>query len=204
MTKIKVESKKQDPAGFTHLILSKPKEYRYKPGQYTYLALSENDKKTLAYASHESEPHLYFLFRGDYTHSTTPTLSKPQGAGFTCVFDNNTPMLFITHGTGITALRGAMVERKIHNLLKKDTLLYGSPSKDSEPSLDCLSANFGINQLRAYSQDPKNLHIQDVLQTLDVKNFESILLIGSGSMTKTCKEILITKNFPIEKIYTNF
>ncbi|HRP68431.1 MAG TPA: FAD-dependent oxidoreductase [Turneriella sp.] len=203
MIKIPIKSKKRDKAGFTHLVLAKPNNYTHKLGQYVYLKVSETQTKALAIASHPSEPQLLFLFRGEFEHSIVPHLSQPQGDGFRCVLDKPQRMLFITHGTGITALRGIIIERKRLGFTH-DTLLYGSRHADEEPELDCLQADFGVKQLRAYSSPPEELHLQDILRGFDVDNFDAVLLAGSTKMLSSCRQILYSMKYSANKIFTNY
>ena len=83
-------------------------------------------------------------------------------------------------------------------------LVYGAASADKEPELDCLRADFGATQLRAFSQAEYKAYVQDLARTLDVGMFGAILLVGSNEMMVACRELLAHKNFPAEKIFSNY
>ena len=178
---------KNDRGGFIHLLFKKPPGYHFSPGQYVTLTLNAGEKpKFLALASHDDEPHLLFVLRDLTAPKAAVAISAPQGKGFAADFGEKKPFLFLTHGTGISAIRPAMLERKRRGF-GADVLLYGIASADKEPDLDCLRADFGVQQLRAYSNAEYKAYVQDHAHTLDVSHFGAILLVGSNEMMAACR-----------------
>ncbi len=204
MTQLKVRESRQDRGGFTHLLLEKPPGYNLVAGQYASLAFREGEKpKFLAIASHHDEAHLLFLSRDTALPAQSVAVSAPQGKGFAADFGDRHPFLYLTHGTGISAIRPAMLERKKRGFTA-DTLLYGIASANVEPELDCLREDFGIKQLRAFSNAEYKAYVQDLVDTLDLGDFGAILLVGSNEMMANCREILARKKFPAGKIFSNY
>ena len=204
MIELTIRDARIDKGGFTHWRLPKPEGYTLSPGQYAVITFTGNDKpKYLAIAAHSSEKDLLFISRDTVSAGDTLTLSEPQGKGFTCDFADKRPFLYLTHGTGISAIRPAMLERR-HRGAGDDVLLYGIASADTEPNLDCLASNFGVKQLRAYSADEYKAYVQDRTHTLDVEHFGAVLLVGSKEMMASCREVLTVKGFPAERIFSNY
>lgn len=204
MPHVKVTAFKTDRANYSHLTLTRPVEFKYVPGQYVTLTEnSEAKPKFLALASHASEPDLLFVSRtSPVAVGSELLLSEPMGKGFTCDFKSPQPFLFLSHGTGISAIRPALIGRRqlgFHN----DTLLYGIREAASEPELDCLSESFGVRQLRALSAE-KHWHVQDALAEMELSGFGTIILVGSKEMAESCREVLRAKGFPAERIYSNY
>lgn len=190
--------------GFNRLQLERPAGFDYLPGQYVQFSDSPGAKiKYLALASHASEPHLLLAGRFHAPAETTVTISEAQGNGFACNYADKRGFLFVTHGTGISAVRPAMVERSMHGHCN-DALLYGVRIKEDEPELDCLTANFGAEQLRAYSGSFDNARVQQRLETMELSRFGTVLLIGSKEMMTSCREILVARGFAADKIYSNY
>lgn len=204
MTEFTISDARSDRGGFTHWRLLKPEGYAFNPGQYAVITFKGSDKpKYLAIAAHRSEKDLLFISRDAVRTGDTLTLSEPQGKGFACDFADKRPILYLTHGTGISALRPAMLERRQRGFAE-DTLLYGIASAAQEPELDCLSGDFGVKQLRAYSADEYKAYAQDRAHTLDVDHFGAVLLVGSKEMMASCREVLAAKGYPAEKIFSNY
>ncbi|MBS0618749.1 MAG: hypothetical protein JSR44_11210 [Spirochaetes bacterium] len=201
---LKIQTAMHDAGGFLQLHLERPQDYSYKPGQYAQIQFTAADKpKMLAFASHPSEETLFFMSRDEIPTAETLSVFHPQGSGFLCDFADPRPILFLTHGTGISAIRSAMLERRARGF-STDTLLYGIAAEHAEPDIDCLKTNFPVRQLRAHSQAEYRAYVQDRLQALDAIHFGAVLLIGSREMMAACHEILATKQFPPEKIFSNF
>jgi NAD(P)H-flavin reductase len=204
MIPLTVSAARNDKGGFTQWQLPKPEGYTFAPGQYAVITFKNSDKpKYLAIAAHSSEKELLFLSRDAVTTGDGLTLSEPQGKGFTSDFADKRPFLYLTHGTGISAIRPAMMERK-HRGFSEDVLLYGIASASVEPELDCLAHDFGVKQLRAYSADEYKAYVQDRAHTLDVEHFGAVLLVGSKEMMASCREVLAAKGFPVERIFSNY
>jgi|GEM_PF-2708157 len=190
--------------GFNQLQLARPEGFEYQPGQYVQFSDSPGAKiKYLALASHRSEPHLLLAGRFPLPADKTVSISEPQGKGFACNYTDKHGFLFLTHGTGISAIRPAMLERRMFGHCN-DALLYGIRSKQDEPDLDCLAADFGAEQLRAYSCSIDSAHVQQRLETMDLSRFGAVLIVGSKEMMTTCREILTARSFPAERIFSNF
>ncbi|MBX3722559.1 MAG: hypothetical protein KF713_12025 [Turneriella sp.] len=204
MNELKIRGVKKDKGGFAHLSFTKPENYTFTPGQYAILTFTAGDKpKYLAFASHTTEADLLFVLRGDFSAGTEVAVSAPQGKGFGCDFGDTKPMLFLTHGTGISAIRPALIERKKRGF-ENDVLLYGIASAAQEPELDCLAADFGVEQLRAFSAAEYKAYVQDHAHTLAVEHFGAVLLVGSKEMMASCREVLAAKGFPAEKVFSNY
>lgn len=190
--------------GFNQLQLVRPAGFDYLPGQYVQFSDAPATKiKYLALASHRSEPHLLLAGRFPAPAAGMVTISEAQGKGFACNYADKHGFLFVTHGTGISALRPAMVERRMHGHCN-DALLYGARTKEDEPDLDCLAADFGAEQLRAYSGGSDSARVQQRLETMELGRFGAVLLVGSKEMMTTCREILAARSFPADKIYSNY
>lgn len=204
MTELTIGDAHSDKGGFTHWRISKPEGYTFNPGQYAVITFKGSDKpKYLAIAAHRSEKDLLFISRDAVRTGDTLTLSEPQGNGFACDFADKRPILYLTHGTGISAIRPAMLERK-HRGFSDDVLLYGIASASVEPELDCLALDFGVKQLRAFSADEYKAYVQDRAHTLDVEHFGAVLLVGSKEMMTSCREVLAAKGFPVERVFSNY
>lgn len=204
MIPLTVSAARNDKGGFTQWQIPKPEGYAFTPGQYAVITFQSGDKpKYLAIAAHSSEKELLFLSRDGVTQGDSLTLSEPQGKGFASDFADKRPFLYLTHGTGISAIRPAMLERKRRGF-SDDVLLYGIASADKEPELDCLAHDFGVKQLRAYSADEYKAYVQDRAHTLDVEHFGAVLLVGSKEMMASCREVLAAKGFPAERIFSNY
>lgn len=205
MNEIKLElvSERHDSAGYIHTRFARPAGFDYIPGQYLALSAAGEDKaRYLALASHSSESHLLLLSRHTYAEKAVST-SVPQGKGFACDFALVQPLLFITHGTGISALRPAILERRARGF-STDTLLYGVADEAHEPDLDILSNDFPIRQLRAYSRTGNHQRVQQVLPAINANDFGAILLIGGKEMMADVKEVLAAQRFPANLLYSNF
>jgi len=193
-----------DAAGYTHLRFERPREYNFVPGQYATLA-SEGDPKPrfLALASHPTESELLFVARQVFQDEALWTFSAPQGAGFAADFHDVRPFLFLTHGTGVSAIRPALIERQKLGRAA-DTLLYGVADAAAEPDLDCLRPAMPVRQLRAYSRSEAPQHVQNVLQTLELAPYAAIIIIGSQDMMQTCREIIAEKHFDPARVFSNY
>lgn len=112
-------------------------------------------------------------------------------------------MLFITHGTGISALRPAILERRSRGFTT-DTLLFGVADEAHEPDLDILKNDFPLRQIRAYSRTGDHQRVQQVLPTMDTSEFGVILLIGGREMMDEVKQVLTTQGFPADRVHSNF
>lgn len=204
MPHVKVTAFKTDRANYSHLTLARPGGFNYVPGQY--VTLSENAEakpKFLALASHASEAELLFVSRSTpVAVGSELILSEPMGKGFTCDFKDARPFLFLTHGTGISAIRPALIERRQLGFTG-DTLLYGIRDASSEPELDCLSESFGVKQLRAFSEG-RHWHVQNALAEMDVSGIGAVILVGSKEMAASCREVLGTKGFSADRIFSNY
>lgn len=199
-----IAATRHDTAGYTHLSLTRPAGYTYRPGQYVTLAYGgEDTPRFLALASHPSEEQLLFVSRHGADMVANVVLSAPQGKGFACNFASEGSFLFITHGSGIAAIRPAIRERAKARK-STDTLLYGIANAESMPDLDCLSDAEDIKQLRAYSRGSNSEHVQDVLKSLDLSPYTNVLLIGSKEMMESCRAILSEKNIQPNKIFSNY
>jgi NAD(P)H-flavin reductase len=205
MTEIQLEliSERHDSAGYVHTRFARPTGFDYLPGQYLVItAEGEHKARYLALASHSSEAELFLLSRHSFAGKTATT-SPPQGEGFHCDFATPKPLLFITHGTGISALRPAILERRARGFTT-DTLLYGVADEAHEPELDVVRNEFPLRQLRAYSRTGDHQRVQQVLPAINTSEFGAILLIGGKEMMSDVKQVLSTQGFPAERIYSNF
>lgn len=195
---------KTDVTGFAQLSLARPVAFEYSPGQYIQFSDAEGAKvKYLALASHPSEEHLLLAGNIVTPPQTTVAISAPLGNGFGCDFGLKDGFLFVTHGSGISAIRPAIVERLKRNN-QRDTLLFGARTAETVPNLDCLENSAGISQLRAYSRSARNEYVQQSLETLDLSHFGAILLVGSKEMMTACRQVLGGRNFPAERIFSNY
>lgn len=203
MTPLTFLGERRDRAGYFHARFAKPTDFAYHPGQYAAMQLNAESKaRYLAFASHPHEGDLLFISR-HRCEGQEVTLSAPMGKGFGCDYAAAEPMLFITHGTGISALRPAILERR-RLQAPVDALLYGIADAEHEPELDILQANFPLRQLRAYSRSGAKERVQQILPSLNTSNFGAILLVGGKEMMAEVRAILTSKNYPAERIYTNF
>lgn len=197
-------SSKTDSAGYTHLRLRRPQGFDYVAGQYVTLATGNEEKpRFLAIASNASETELLFVSRHETDPRQPVKLSAPQGKGFGCNFDLPGAFLFITHGTGISAVRSAVVERQKRGHAG-DFLLYGAQNVQALPEIDCLGEAAGLRQLRAFSKTATSQHVQDILQSLDLSSVAAMILIGSKEMMQSCREICAQKDFDAAKIFSNY
>ena len=195
---------RNDAAGFHHLKLSRPDNFDFVPGQYVTLAYGNEDKpRFLALASHPTERQLLFISRQEAPPSQQVKISAPQGKGFACDFTLKTPFLFITHGTGISAIRSAALERKRLGHAG-DTLLYGAQNAEAEPDVDCLTDQRSLRQLRAHSKVAPRQHVQQILQTLELNQFAAVIIIGSKEMMQSCREIIAEQGFDPAKVFSNY
>ncbi len=200
---LKLIQERRDAAGYVHSVFARPSDFDYRPGQYLAITAADEDKaRYLALASHESEAHLLLLSRHSY-EGKSASASPPQGKGFTCDFSAPRPLLFVTHGTGISALRPAIIERCARGF-RTDTLLYGVADEAHEPDLDVLKNDFPLRQLRAYSRTGDHVRVQQVLPAINTSDFDGILLIGGKEMMNDVKQVLATHGFPAERVYSNF
>lgn len=203
MTKTKVVDWKRDSGNFTHLRVAPLPGPKHKPGQYLTLSFGETDKpKFLAIASHISEQHLLFITRIEGSIPDHVFISEAMGNGFGCDFTDVKPFLFLGHGTAISALRPAVLERRQMGF-SDDAILFGVASKKDEPDVDILNKDSGLTQLRAYSQE-KNQRVQDLLAGIDLSVFGTVILIGSKEMMAACRQVLGAKNLPAERIFSNY
>lgn len=203
MTPLAFLGERRDRAGYYHTRFAKPIDFAYHPGQYAAMQLNaENKARYLAFASHPHEGDLLFISR-HRCEGQEATLSTPMGKGFGCNYNSPQPTLFITHGTGISALRPAILERRRVGA-PVDTLLYGIADTEHEPELDILQANFPLRQLRAYSRSGAKERVQQILPSLEIDGFGAILLVGAKEMVAEVRAILVSKNYPAERVYTNF
>jgi NAD(P)H-flavin reductase len=204
MIRTQILELKTDKAKYAHLRVVRPAGFDYLPGQYVALAANEAEKpKYLAMASHPSESQLLYVGH-DFPYAPGEVIISPaQGAGFKCDYASHEPFLFLAHGTGITAIRAAILERQQRGM-KRDTLLYGIQTAADEPELDCLHADFALRQERAFSAEGDKKHVQDVLRTMPVSHYAAVLLIGSNDMMADCRAILAEKGFPPEMIFSNY
>ena len=204
MADIEVLDFTESPHGFNQLRLARPAGFDYIPGQYVQFTDAPGAKiKYLALASHRSEPYLLLAGRFHTPVGETVSISEPQGKGFACNYADKHGFLFITHGTGISAIRPAMLERRMFGHCN-DALLYGMRTKEDEPQLDCLSAEFGAEQLRAYSGGSDSARVQQRLETMELSRFGAVLIVGSKEMMTTCREILAARSFPSTQIFSNY
>ena len=204
MADIEILEFTESTQGFNQLRLARPTGFDYQPGQYVQFTDSPGAKiKYLALASHRSEPHLLLAGRFHAPADKTVSISEPQGKGFACNYTDKQGFLFLTHGTGISAIRPAMLERRMFGHCN-DALLYGIRTKEEEPDLDCLAADFGAEQLRAYSCSSDSAHVQQRLETMDLSRFGAVLIVGSKEMMSSCREILAARSFPAQQIYSNY
>jgi NAD(P)H-flavin reductase len=193
----------RDAAGYVHTLFARPAGFDYLPGQYLAITAEGEDKvRYLALASHRSEPHLLFLSRHSYAGKSVSS-SPPQGQGFGCDLSTPKPLLFLTHGTGISALRPALFERRARGFIT-DTLLYGIADQAHEPDIDVLKDDFPVRQLRAYSRTGRRQRVQQVLPAIAVEQFGAVLLVGGKEMMAEVKQVLGSQGFPAERIYSNF
>lgn len=203
MTPLEFLGEHRDRAGYFHARFAKPNDFAYQPGQYAAMHLEKESKaRYLAFASHPAEGELLFISRHGCAGQKA-MLSKPMGEGFGCDYSNPKPILFISHGTGISALRPAILERQ-RVKAPTDTLLYGIAGREHEPELDILRADFPLRQLRAYSRTEARQRVQHVLPTVDTDAFGAILLVGGKEMMAEVRAILASKEYPAEQIFTNF
>ncbi|MFZ5627525.1 MAG: hypothetical protein ACOY5B_00235 [Spirochaetota bacterium] len=202
-TKLELISELHDRAGYFHTRFARPAGFDYLAGQYIAVSTEDEEKaRYLALASHSSEPELLLLSRHCYAGKSA-SASAPQGKGFVCDFSLAQPLLFITHGTGISALRPAILERRARGFTN-DTLLYGVADEAHEPELDILRNDFPICQLRAYSRTGDHQRVQQVLPAINSRDFGGILLIGGKEMMADVKQVLATQDFPADRVYSNF
>lgn len=203
MTKVAVISYETDATAFSVLKLERPRGFSFSPGQYVQYSADANEKvKYLALASHPDEKELMLAGRLSEPGATVE-ISAAQGNGFASNFAETKPYLYVTHGTGISAIRPAIIER-LKQGHRGDTLLYGAREAAVVPHLDCLSAEAGVSQLRAYSRGSECNYVQQVLETLDISSFGTVLLIGSKEMMTACRDVLGARKFSAEKIFSNF
>jgi len=201
--RLELIEERRDAAGYVHTRFARPAGFDYLPGQYLSITAEGEDKvRYLALASHRSEPHLLFLSRHSYAGKSA-SASAPQGKGFASDFSAPKPMLFITHGTGISALRPAILERRSRGFTT-DTLLFGVADEAHEPDLDILKNDFPLRQIRAYSRTGDQQRVQQVLPAINTTKFGAILLIGGKEMMNDVKQVLTTQGFPAERVYSNF
>ena len=196
-------SERHDTAGYVHTLFVRPANFSYNPGQYIAITAGGEEKaRYLALASHGSEPHLLLLSRHCYAGKPA-SASAPQGIGFACNFAEARPMLFITHGTGISALRPALLERRARGFIT-DTLLYGVADEAHEPDIDVLKNDFPVRQLRAYSRTGDHQRVQQVLPAIKTADFGAVLLVGGKEMMADVKQVLGAQKFPADRVFSNF
>jgi len=201
--RLELIEERRDAAGYVHTRFARPAGFGYLPGQYLAItAEGEQKARYLAIASHQSEEALLFLSRHSYAGKSA-SASAPQGKGFASDFSAHKPMLFITHGTGISALRPAILERRSRGFTT-DTLLFGVADEAHEPDLDILKNDFPLRQIRAYSRTGDHQRVQQVLPTMDTSEFGVILLIGGREMMDEVKQVLTTQGFPADRVHSNF
>lgn len=193
-------SQTTDAAGFVHLTLARPHAFEYMPGQFVALRTTlDSPPVFLALASHPSEKDLLLLSRTRYLGKTV-FITAAQGAGFECDFSVSQPFLFITHGSGISAIRPAILERHARGF-KSDTLLYGIQDAASEPALDILTPPYSEKKILAYSQAGDRTHSK--LSALDLAAFGAVLLIGGKVFMDDTREMLRARGFALERVYSN-
>jgi len=199
---VKVTSSKTDRGGFMHIRVEKPTRFVHTSGQYVTFQGEHDDKpKYLAIASHTNEADLLFVFRGTLNGDTVQ-ISQPMGTGFRVDFSDPRPMLFLTHGTGISAVRPAIIERHLAKL-QGDVLVYGIADSASEPELDVLT-DASLTQMRAFSKTESPKRVQMLLTELDTSNFGAIIMVGSKEMMADNRTLLMRKQFAAEKIISNY
>ena len=193
-------SQTSDAAGFVHLTLARPHAFEYKPGQFIALRTTlDSPPVFLALASHPSEKDLFLLSRTRYLGKTV-FITAAQGSGFECDFSDSQPFLLITHGSGISAIRPAILERHAHGF-NSDTLLYGIQDAASKPALDILTPPYSEKKILAYSQAGDR--IQTKLNTLDLTAFGAVILIGGKAFMDDTKQMLRARGFALERVYSN-
>ncbi|MCX7631798.1 MAG: hypothetical protein N2Z22_00540 [Turneriella sp.] len=195
---LEILSEDIDSAGFVHTRVLRPASFHYTPGQYVVVFANDGQKRYFALASHPEEKELLFLTRQPLRAAT---FSLPQGTGFGCDFRDKRPWLFITHGSGISALRPAILERRRRGLAS-DTLIYGIRQWGAQPALDVLGADFPLHKIYALSAQGER--VQQRLRSHALSHYGAVLLVGSQEMMTEVRQILAENQFPASAIYTNY
>lgn len=138
---LKVMQKKDETSNASSLILEKPEDFKYYPGQYLDIQLPVNDPlgKTRAFTISSSptedflmlcikkglsiyKNHLLKLSPGDYLNA-----SHPVG---TFILDENTPAIMLAGGIGITPFRSMIKFVLDQKLTTPITLIYSNSNDD--------------------------------------------------------------------------
>ena len=221
-----------DTAGYLHLWCEKPVGYKVLPGQYCILQTNPEGKKyyfafasagdrvvnngssiEVVNATNDKNSELFFLIKktadnAELSTSLSFIISSPMGAGFQISPDTKQRLIYITHGSGISAMTVMMHER-LQKRHTSDILIYGIASQQALPALSIFERHFPLEKYFAYSkQHPLGLEenrIQEIMKPFVFPDEDfAILLVGSKEMTASCREILAEKNIQDTKIFSNY
>ena len=225
MPTLKLLSKQTETPEMQLLTFEKPAGFSYHSGQYVVLEIAgREDKGYFAIASHHSEPELKFLIKGDGDFAKAlislevnneVTCSEAQGKGFALEQLKGHNVLIITHGSGISAMRGLAFDiAGARSDYKEVSLFYGSREVPQIPfASDFKSWQEQINCYHALSKALDNAdHLQATqgwVQILLEKHIDNasgyrVCLVGSKEMSQEVTALLEKKGVTKENIFSNF
>lgn len=176
-------------------------------GQYLVLSPDEQKDLYLAIASHPDENELSIIVKSDaaiisYLNSHSSIKSSiPQGNGFPKQLLDFSHLLFLAHGTGISAIRPLLIETYKRSP-ESATFIYGCKSSDEIPN-DTSMKN--VDLISAES-DTNGEHVQDCIKSfpLEKPNQTGVFMVGSNEFQETCQSLLLKSGIVDTNIGKNF
>ena len=198
---LKVLNKKSETKNTFSLILEKPKNFNFYPGQYLDIELPVNDPlgntRAFTISSSPTEDYLMFTTRkgiSDFKEALeklkandTITTSHPAG---TFILDELSPAVFMAGGIGITPFR-SMIKYAVTNKIKTPiTLIYSNSNNNFlfKKELEGWQKAYPKLQI-IYHTSSQHGHLSHI--PLPTSHFPIYYLAGSPSFVDDMEKILL-------------
>ncbi|XLQ20691.1 MAG: FAD-dependent oxidoreductase [Candidatus Moraniibacteriota bacterium] len=222
--------KKEIAENTFQLILTKPKDFSFSPGQFMFLdfpnPVNTDDNPTfraMSIASSPCEENLMFIMRGSESafkqnmeamQIDDPIIVKGPMGHITLPQNINQPMAFIVAGVGITPAR-AMIKHEEHQKVDRQvTLLYASKTKNSIALFDELKnvelKNYNpvftlTREEGEWDGETGRINEEMIRKYVDEIEKTMYYIVGTKAFTESMKEILENMGIAKENVqFDNF
>jgi ferredoxin-NADP reductase len=208
-------------AGVTTFYFSRPRSFKYAPGQYVNLVLPHQNpddrgtSRSYTLSSSPSEKYLTVTTKTDVSEPSTFTqalieivpgseleISGPNGS-FVLPDDPSIPLVFCARGLGITPFRS--MARYLQSIGdKRNITLIRDASDRSDALFEDIFHETGIKQTLLIHERFSNVAAQQISQeVLRVKDDPMVYVAGSSEMVSLLSSTLISRGFEASNIVTD-
>ncbi len=215
--KSKVLSVHQETHDTYTVVVQKPKNFNYKPGQFCFISFNKKYLKKphpISFSSSPEQNEIKFTIKENRKFSKSIKNVKPDDiikidgpyGIFTYNYHNS---VFIAGGVGITPFASILNYEKTFNTHSEIKLFYGCRKKgeiifkENLKNLNKNTENFNLSVVLSHEQSENYEHgfINEVFLKKHVDFKEDFYICGPPALLKSVKKVLKKNNVPSKKIF---